>query len=463
MTHNIMGAIHNAMQAKMLEVRLVQAADALALDTEALLALNKAARDTYMPAGGDDLMANTHATAKSDMLVATDETTLARSEDIAHRIAEAIAGRAEDVSEDELASLPSELAPQLTATRMRSDMPGAAGPAVLSNITHAKMAKAAGDDVRAKTFAAMAWQGLDMCDLDEITYAMLSANPASMGHWFEPLRRACETTNALRVPKTTIRRVPIQILQMSRIGYETLTPTTLAIVDAWAREAFDIDVSRDHFVRTGCYSSKYEFANAHVPAGQESAEIGQYLLWLSAQAAEMAGPLQERPTIGVSTTNEWVVREWIDDVEGNPTIYGGMPLHTEFRTFVDCDRHLFLGMCPYWREDVMEDALLRQAQMGNERAAQDFVTYRAWKPTLNARYEKWADTVRQAVTELLDHGLSELSGQWSLDIMLNGDTLWAIDMAPAARSALCDCIDPALLAPATDPDWVSALPQAHTI
>ena len=50
----------------------------------------------------------------------------------------------------------------------------------------------------------------------------------------------------------------------------------------------------------------------------------------------MAGPLSFPCIYGVSTTNEWVVREFIPDKEGNPCIYHGLPLHTEYRVFVDC-------------------------------------------------------------------------------------------------------------------------------
>ena len=47
-------------------------------------------------------------------------------------------------------------------------------------------------------------------------------------------------------------------------------------------------------------------------------------------------------------------------------------------------------------------------------------------------YEESKDTVAAHVRELLP-GL-DLAGQWSLDIMRDGDEYWLIDMAPAERS-----------------------------
>ena len=49
------------------------------------------------------------------------------------------------------------------------------------------------------------------------------------------------------------------------------------------------------------------------------------------------------------------------------------------------------------------------------------------------RYNKNKDVVLQKVKELLQD--LDLAGQWSLDIMQNGDEFWLIDMALAQNSA----------------------------
>lgn len=91
----------------------------------------------------------------------------------------------------------------------------------------------------------------------------------------------------------------------------------------------------DYFIKTGTYSSKYEFRNAHIHNPKEINEMGEYFLFLNHLTCSMASPLNNRCFYGANTTNEWVVREYIKDKENNPTIYNGLPLHTEYRVFVD--------------------------------------------------------------------------------------------------------------------------------
>ena len=82
-------------------------------------------------------------------------------------------------------------------------------------------------------------------------------------------------------------------------------------------------------------------------------ELGEYLLYIHFQALQTAGPLSKPRIYGVSTTNEWVVREFIPDLENNPCIYHGLPLHTEYRVFVDCDTKDVIGISPYLEPETM--------------------------------------------------------------------------------------------------------------
>ena len=52
----------------------------------------------------------------------------------------------------------------------------------------------------------------------------------------------------------------------------------------------------------------------------------------------------------------------------------------------------------------------------------------------------------------------DLSGQWSIDIMQNGDDFYIIDMALAANSALKECVPPGLLKPVQE-KWIPKLPD----
>ena len=66
-------------------------------------------------------------------------------------------------------------------------------------------------------------------------------------------------------------------------------------------------------------------------------------------------------------------------------------------------------------------------------AKHDLVTYLMNEERLVTRYEENKDLVSEHVQELLSD--IDMSGQWSVDIMQNGDQFYLIDMAPAQNSA----------------------------
>lgn len=275
--------------------------------------------------------------------------------------------------------------------------------------------------------------GLDLLDLDPVMYRMLDLNPAGMGHWLPALAKANEGKTFFRIPKTTIAKVPMTLLQLSRVEYESLTAATLDVVDRWAQAAFGLNPDDSYFIKTGTFSSKYDYRNAHVTGPHEVAQIGEYLLYIQSQAVGMAGPLNEPAMYGVSTTNEMAVREHIPDRLGLPTIYMGLPLRCEYRCFIDCDTDELLGIHPYWDPEVMNKRFRDAPDASNPHMRHDAVTYAMREPSLMREYEAAKSLVAAHVKELLT-GL-DLAGQWSLDIMRDGDEYWLIDMAPAERSA----------------------------
>lgn len=274
--------------------------------------------------------------------------------------------------------------------------------------------------------------GLDLLDLDPVMYRMLDMNPASIGHWLPALVKANEGKTFFRIPKTTIAKAPLTLLQLSRVEYESLTAATLDVVDRWAQAAFGLNPDGEYFIKTGTFSSKYDYRNAHVTGPHEVAQIGEYLLYIQSQAVEMAGPLNEPAMYGVSTTNEFVVREYVPDRLGLPTIYMGLPLRCEYRCFIDCDTDELLGIHPYWDPEVMNKRFRDAPDASNPHMRHDAVTYAMREPSLMREYGESKDLVAAHVRELLP-GLG-LAGQWSLDIMRDGDDCWLIDMAPAERS-----------------------------
>lgn len=302
-------------------------------------------------------------------------------------------------------------------------------------------------------------QGLDILDLDPILYEMLGMNKNSMGHWFPQLVEACKGQNFFRIPATKIAKVPLTLLQMTRLDFQQLTPTTLAIIDEWAMRVFQLDETKDYFIKTGTYSSKFDFRNAHVTGAKEVRELGEYLTFIQYQAQNMAGPLSSPSIYGVSTTNEWVVREFIKDKENNPCIYKGLPLHTEYRVFIDSDTNEVIGFNPYWDPAVMLKRFGHEQDADSPHQIHDYIIYKSYEETLMKRYNENIQAVVEHIQEILPK--LALSGQWSIDIMQNGNEFWIIDMATAENSAYYDVIPAELRRPQSE-QWIPKLDNKPT-
>ena len=183
-----------------------------------------------------------------------------------------------------------------------------------------------------------------------------------------------------------------------------------------------------------------DVVNACIHNPKEINEMGEYFLFLNHLTCSMASPLNNRCFYGANTTNEWVVREYIKDKENNPTIYNGLPLHTEYRVFVDFDTKEILGASPYWRSDVMKNEFKK---VSSPQERHDYVVYKMHEDILNQRYHESVQTVLAELKKVIPR--IELTGQWSVDVMRNGNDYYIIDMALAENSALNDCVPKNLL------------------
>lgn len=355
------------------------------------------------------------------------------------------------VTSNDVQSIPENVRPQLTGHLMKVDINE---PAYLATFDMLHRFQKTGDMCAYHMFR----QGLDILDLDPVTYEVLGMNRNSIGYWFPALKAAADSQGFFKVPVTKIVKVPLPLLQLTRNDYFSLTPTTLDIVNRWAYEAFDLDENKTYFVKTGTYSSKFDFRNAKVTTPKEVRELGSYLLFIHFQALQMASPLSQPCIYGVSTTNEWCVREYIEDKENNPCIYHGMPLHTEYRVFIDCDTDEVLGIVPYWKPDVMKKRFTTGADADTADMKHGYIIYKMHEDKLMARYEANKDMIVERIKDMLPD--INLEGQWSLDIMQNGDDFWLIDMATADTSALNDCVPASLLKKAPE-NWIPQLPIAE--
>lgn len=233
------------------------------------------------------------------------------------------------------------------------------------------------------------------------------------------------------------------VIHMEKKGVRVLKvrnieDTNKASIDIWHMPEYQ--EAAESPVSDVVNSSKYEFRNAHIHNPKEINEMGEYFLFLNHLTCSMASPLNNRCFYGANTTNEWVVREYIKDKENNPTIYNGLPLHTEYRVFVDFDTKEILGASPYWRSDVMKNEFKK---VSSPQERHDYVVYKMHEDILNQRYHESVQTVLAELKKVIPR--IELTGQWSVDVMRNGNDYYIIDMALAENSALNDCVPKNLL------------------
>ena len=137
--------------------------------------------------------------------------------------------------------------------------------------------------------------------------------------------------------------------------------------------------------------------------------------------------------------------------------YKGLPLHTEYRVFVDFDTKKVIGVNPYWDPEVMKNRFSKAPDADSPHNKHDYIIYKAHEETLMGIYHENVDNVVKKLTEMLPD--VNLTGQWSVDIMQNGDDFWIIDMGVAQDSALKECVPAKLLKPKEE-NWIPQLPES---
>lgn len=353
------------------------------------------------------------------------------------------------VSLKDLKAVTKELRPDLTGTLMRVDITKPSFPVLLYFYQQYLKAK---NPKKKKLCYDMFRTGLDLLDLDDVIYEIIGKNKNSMGFWFPKLVEAAKEQSFFKIPETCIAKVPMPLLQLTKLDYGMLSPTTLNIVDRWAFEVFNLNIGKEYFIKTGTFSSKYDFRNAHVCGEKEVKELGEYLLFIHNQAISMASFTSTPLIYGASTTVEWVVREFIQDKDNAPAIYKGLPLHTEYRVFVDCDTDQVLCIVPYWDPQIMKDRFTSRMDANSPHQKHDYVTFSAYEDVMMQRYAENKENIAAHIAADILPWL-DLTGQWSLDIMQNGDDFWLIDMALAEQSFFYDRIPEHLRHPSPE-NWL---------
>lgn len=265
---------------------------------------------------------------------------------------------------------------------------------------------------------------LSVSDLTVKTYDRFKQNPNAFSNWYPQLEQAIQASDSpLRTPASTSVILPIELAQFMRLEHAETSTKDKATFNAFVFHALGLEDDKTYFIKTGNFSMKFEFHNARCT---EPREMGEYFQVINNFAMQ----------VGAGSTVEIVAREYIEDVEANPTIYNGMPLRTEFRAFVDFDTDELIGIVNYWHPIVMKRAL---ASSHVTTAQADFVTYSKHEDALNAKYNDLLPTVRRELNALIPH--VKLSGRYSIDVMKNGQDLYVIDMALMSESALVELLD----------------------
>lgn len=284
--------------------------------------------------------------------------------------------------------------------------------------------------------------GLETLDLSPALYKILDNNINQMGYW---LPKVAEIS-PFKIPDTKIVKVPLSLLQLGRVfEYSELTPTTFRIINEYCKKVFELDLNGTYFIKNGVFSSKFDFRNAKVTTPQEVAELGQYLFYIHQQACQMASLLNNKSIYGCGTTNEWVVREYIESPV-KETIYMGLPLNTEYRIFVDFDTKIILSDNQYWNKEVMNK---RFEENRNNHDIHDVITYNMASERLEKTYNENIGKVKETMQELLNNNI-EMTGQWSVDIMQVKNDFYLIDMALAENSFYYNSVPKELRKPSTE-------------
>ena len=167
------------------------------------------------------------------------------------------------------------------------------------------------------------------------------------------------------------------------------------------------------FLKGYTFSNKFTFSDCIIRS-LDPLKVGQQALNIAYSAM----------CVGANYQAGFAIREFIDPDCQLPKIYGGMPLHTEFRAFYNFDTKKLLAVYPYWDKETMLSNLY----------GFDKDTFADYANVLEGRF---AGSIVE-VTKLAEHQLrlvGGLHGIWSVDFMKDvSGKVWLIDAAVGCQS-----------------------------
>lgn len=174
----------------------------------------------------------------------------------------------------------------------------------------------------------------------------------------------------------------------------------------------DFLIRRELFMKTGLFSNKFQFKQAHLEDGVQD-DIGERYLEIA-----YAGLC-----VGCPMSKDLVLREFIHTAYERPTIYDGMKLNTEFRVFYSFDKKSVEKIVNYWDTATMLTHLYRE---------EDKKAFLSVSESIEREFHARAAELSRICCQVLPE--VPLYGTWSIDFMWTGQKYALIDMALAKES-----------------------------
>lgn len=251
----------------------------------------------------------------------------------------------------------------------------------------------------------------DLMSRDEYAYdeyaQMLTPEKNDFSFWFPKIEHC-----GINVPKSIIFQVPEEIQSKFFLEEEG----DYEAVDKWLKETV-IPVLRQEnmrllFVKNATFSNKFDATTCMVT---------EYTL-LDAITSINYNALM----VGAEGMSEFIVRERImHDRKKIPCIYNGLPLRSEFRVFYDFTKRKVIFVENYWNYGYV---------FPNLHDATDKIVFEHEADRLEREFNNRKQEVCELVAKSMEN-VTGLEGPWSVDVMLEGDKYYLIDMALAETSA----------------------------
>lgn len=261
-------------------------------------------------------------------------------------------------------------------------------------------------------------------------------NPNNFDYWFEKIKDITE----FEIPKTKIIKfAPVIVAMMynSDVSDKQIELLDGLIKKELKESGFNYN---DLFIKTGTYSGKYDFRDCHCKITDN---LFERFYRISYDAA----------MVGAGVPPTMILREFIPSDESTPKIYRGMPLRSEYRVFVDFDNEKIMGIVDYWNENEMcklangenlEEAKFRTKSYTpykkyEKERFEYFSTWLEWYENLD---EETVENQKKYILEKIDPLVKShtLNGRWSVDIMIENNKYYLIDMAIAEQSAMYELV-----------------------